>query len=249
MKRISVFGFLVFLLSGVCWLAVAGGPGPATISAAGYKKQVQTEVKLVQEMLAKGTVDGKTNKKTRGVAMLIAGYATLSKEGATKNAALRDSALKLIAAMDKGNIAEAKAIAGKLSTEDKREASAKPQALSKFVEFDVVMRLFSRLGLGLERELDEMMELKSFTSDHFDKLTVLGYRLATIGELSTHFVLEKDEGKKTRKSWLQFASDLRGNSFTLVESAKARKEGDVAKSLERISVSCRKCHEIFRDAE
>src|SRR5439155_3799116 len=141
-----------------------------------------------------------------------------------------------------------KAIAAKLAPAAKQDLP-KPVQLGKAVDFDVVMRLFSRLGLGMERELDEMTEAKALSPEQYDKLVILGYRMTTVGELSTHFAPEKDHGKKTRKSFLQFADDLRSSSLTLVQAAKAKKEGDVTKALERVSVSCCKCHEVFRDGE
>ena len=238
MNRLRVLGLSVVSLT-VGYLAFAGSPGSSLIPSADYKKVVETDVKLIQEMLSKGSVDEKTSKKIRGMGMMLAAYA----QGT--DAALRASALKLVAAMDKGNTAEAKTIASKLTPSAKSDAS-KAVPLNK-VDFDILMRLFSRLGLGLERDLDEMTEVKGFSAEQYDKLVTLGYRMAALGELSTHFAPEKDEGKKTRKAFLQFSGDLRAGSLALAQAAKGKKEGDVTKALERVSVSCRKCHEIFRD--
>jgi hypothetical protein len=247
----------VSVTTGLAYLAVAGGAEGPILPPNELKRLVSQEAKVVQETLAKGfdPKDKKGPRKVRAAAFMIAAYAQsgMNKENAAHMASLRDAALNVVKAVEDGKVDEAKKLAAELAPESKAKAGAKtgPVPLAKSLEFDVLMRIFSseRIGgFGLENELDELPNTKGWTPEQLDKLTGFAYKLAVVGEVAHGYVPEKDEGgQKTRKNWNAYSSQLRDSSLALAAAAKAKKEGDISASLNKVASSCKKCHDVFRD--
>jgi hypothetical protein len=249
--------FAVTLSFGIAYLALAGGAEGPILPPSEFKRLVNQEAKFVQEALAKGfdAKDKKAPRKIRAAAFLIAAYAQAStnKDNASQMASLRDTALRVVQSVEDDKLDEAKKAAADLSAEPKANASAKTGAvpLQKSLDFDVLMRIFSSERIGgfaLENELEELPNIKGWTPEQLDKLTAFAYKLAVVGEVAHAYVPEKDEGgQKTRKNWNVFSGQLRDTSLALAAAAKAKKEGDITAALNKVAVSCKKCHDVFRD--
>ena len=185
--------------------------------------------------------------------LVIAAYAqsAMSKENTKEMATLRDTALKLITAIDADDLTGAKKLADSLSAKPKADPAAKtePVPLHTHIDLELVMRVFSseRLGgYGLENELGDLEESKGTpTAEQADKVMLMAYKMATVSELAKAYVPDKDEPKgKTRKAWLGFAQQFRANALALAETARAKQEiGPAARTL---SKTCTACHDIFK---
>src|SRR6266545_1585198 len=106
---------------GVWWLCSAGsGAGDRAgklLPEAEYKRLVTHDAKVIQEALAKGTLDKKGARKVKATAFMIAVYAQAtmkSGSNAAGLATLRDDALKVVKLVDDGNFKEAADIARNL---------------------------------------------------------------------------------------------------------------------------------------
>src|SRR2546426_5482822 len=152
---------LLTIALGLGYGALAGD-GPA-VPPAEISRLITQDAKVLQEMLAKGKVDKKGVRKVKGTALVIAAYAqsAMSKENTKEMATLRDTALKLITAIDADDLTGAKKLADSLSAKPKADPAAKtePVPLHTHIDLELVMRVFSseRLGgYGLENELGDL---------------------------------------------------------------------------------------------
>ena len=243
---------------GVGYWALAKEPG-AAVPGEELARLIDQDAKAIQDALAKAklTVKGKLTEKTarkvRATALLVAHYAQvgMTKDNALAMATLRDRALKIIEAVDDGKVKEAKMLAAGLSAKLKADPNAKIDlvALHKLMEVDRVMRIFSSEvlgGYGLEMELDLLVEVKgALAGDKQQRVIDLANKLTLVGILAEAYVPAKDEPKeKTRKNWMMFAGQLRQTAAALTEAARANR--DIGVAANNVSVSCTKCHEIFK---
>jgi hypothetical protein len=225
--------------------------------------------------------------------------AALGKNGpdAAGLVALRKHALDIVALVGEGKRLEATALAAKLSPDikavarkpepgvkksgdkkapDAKEGGEKVEAVAwaKKLTFDDVMHQFTSRrvgGLGLEKELTDIAEGKErLTGPDFDRLALLGYRLAMIGRVAAAYGDDKNEGGlKTTKNWQRFAGQLRGASLALAQAARDGKKVETLKAadekgtarlealkkertaatreaLDKVNTTCAKCHDVFR---
>jgi hypothetical protein len=225
-------------------------------SPADVAKLISQDAKYIQDTLAKPTVDKKSQRRVRIAAMLIAQYAQggLAKDN-PKNASLatlRDKALGIIKAVDADKLADAKKLADALSPDIKAEGVVNVDfvPLNKSLEFEAVMRAFSSErvgGFGLENQLEELVELKGpVDAEKAEKIQTLALKVAQIAHLAHAYVPEKDDGKKTKKAWLEDAKEMQAAAMALAEAGKGKQDVAIAKAAQNLSGTCIKCHDIFR---
>src|SRR5262245_38284968 len=232
-------------------LALAGPPRDS-VSADDLVRLINQDAKAIQQALIKGRLDQRNARKVKGTALLIAHYAQTArnKDNAQEMATLRDLALKVLNAVEKEKIAEAKALAAGLSAKPKPDPGAKADVISlnTLLRLEYVMRVFSSLklgGYGLEMELDKLVDVKGpLAGEQQAKAIDLANKMVLIGLLADSYAPERDEGKKTRKDWLAFAGQLRQSSLALAEAVRTGKDIGIAANV--VSVSCTKCHDIFK---
>jgi hypothetical protein len=232
-----------------CW-ALADGPGD-TLPPDVFERLVTQDAKYIQATLVKNKIDKKTARKVKATALMIAQYAQINMNGsnAKEMATLRDTALKLLQAVESKNVAEAKKLAEALKP-DIPAAAAKTDKvpLSPHLEFEYVMRQFSgeRIGgFGLEKELEDLVDIKGpVAGEKQQKVIDIAHKIATIGSLAQIYPPEKDEGKKTKKAWAVLAKQMREQALALAETARMGKEVSIAANA--LSASCTRCHDVFR---
>lgn len=236
----------------VGYWALAQAPSEALPPDA-FARLVTQDAKFIQDTVAKDKFDKKTGRKVKATAIMIAHYAQsgMGKGNAAELASLRDHALAVIKLIDEDKIAEARKHAAELSAKPKAEPGVKTDrtSLQPHLELEFIMRMFSSERLGgfaMEKELEDLVEVKgSLPADRQQKTIDLAYKWAMIATLAQAHPPEKDEPKgKTKKNWASFAESLRTTSLALAEAAKMNKEVGAAANV--VSMSCTKCHDVFR---
>lgn len=213
-----------------------------SLPSAVVDKLVAEDAAFIQKTLAKAKLTDKNARKAKAAALLIAAYAEYGQE---KNAALRDTALKLIAAIDAGK--GHKELADMLK-KAKGSGEAGPVALNKHLKLEYLMRAFSSTqvgGFGLEKDLEVLGDLKGdLTGADKDKALVVAYKSLAIANLAHAYLPEQDEGAKTKKAWLEFSKQMHKNSLNLVRAINSGK--GVTAASDKLATSCTKCHDVFR---
>ncbi|MCI0643016.1 MAG: hypothetical protein L0Y72_19650 [Gemmataceae bacterium] len=231
-------------------LVVAHGNGQGTVPGKDVTKLIANDAKVIQVLMAKPVLDKKAITKARSAAYMIAVYAQHGGNG--KNpamATLRDQALNVVKALTDGRIDDAKKAAKLLGPDIKADPAAKPDAVdfAKHLELKEVMKQFSSErfgGYGIELAIETLVETKG--EGDFDKTANLAYKVAFIGTAAQAYPPEKDEGKKTKKSWLEFSKDMHAAAVALGDAANAKRGADIGKLANHLSETCIKCHDIFR---
>lgn len=233
-------------------LRATGQPGATGVAAKDLESLIAQDAKQIQEQLAKPTLDKKGQRKVKAAALMIAFYAnelSKGKDKAQAMATLRDLAVRVAEAAGAGKADEAKKLAASIKLDIAADAKAKPGALTpdKVGGFDEVMRQFSgeRVGgFALEMQMEELIESKGpFDAE---KIALLGNKIAAIGSLAHAYPPEKDEGKKTKKAWGEFAKNMHDAALALVEAGRAKKDAEIGKLASKLSDTCVKCHDVFR---
>jgi hypothetical protein len=194
-----------------------------------------------------------------GATLLALGLWLLAAGGrglADDKADLRGSIEKAAAAIEKGDMPEAKRIADEIGKSS--------------VEIEAVMNLMGKRiaasgkgGLGVGKKpggiLPDGIELKiidlakkALPPARLDKeseaLVELGYRVAAIAEVAKAKPPEKDEAGKTKKDWLEFADGMRKAADGFIEAAKEKKGPAIKAAASKLNASCTNCHSKFRDS-
>jgi len=234
------------------WLvvrALAEDPLPEPV----FAKLVETDAAFLKKALAKGKLTDKVERKVKAVALMIAAYAQ-GKEGKATPAenALRDRALALIKAVDGKQMAEAKALAAKLSLSVKPEPGGRMGVvpLQGHLKFEYLMRLYSGEvigGFGLERELESLVDLKgAVPADQKDKALALAYKIAVISQLAQVY---PSPGGAKAKEWRQFGKDSHKAALALANAIRSGQDvGGGGGIADKLSMSCTKCHDVFKNA-
>jgi hypothetical protein len=97
---------------------------------------------------------------------------------------------------------------------------------------------------GIEEKL-RALSMKKLTDANMtkeaDELTLLGYRMAVVGEL-TYFYTPKQKAKE----WQDLSLDMRNAGLALAEAAKKKDAEAVLKTSNALNSSCTQCHSGFR---
>ncbi|MBM4070594.1 MAG: hypothetical protein FJ271_16805 [Planctomycetes bacterium] len=213
-----------------------------SIPSAMVDKLIDQDVAFIQKTLAKAKLIEKNARKAKAAALLIAVYSQIGQE---KNAARRDTALKLIAAIDTGK--GHKDLADTLR-KTKGGGEAGPVAFNKHLKLEYLMRAFSSTqvgGFGLEKDLEALGEIKGeLPGAEKDKALVVAYKTLAIAYLTHSYLPEQDEGAKTKKAWLELSKQMHKNSLNLVQAINSGK--GISAASDKLATTCTKCHDVFR---
>jgi hypothetical protein len=214
-----------------------------------FSKLVEGEAAFLKKALAKGKVTDKVERKVKAVALMIAAYAqnNMGKANAAEMATLRDTALKLIKAVEAKQMPEAKKLAGMLSGKIKADSAVKtaPVPLHSQLKFEYLMRQFSGEAIGgfaLERDLESLVEQKGpLDAGQQAKALALAYKIAVISQLAQAYPAPKN-GKT--KEWLAFGRNTRAAALDLANAVRSGQ--NVGGAADKLSLSCTKCHDVFK---
>jgi hypothetical protein len=216
-----------------------------------FAKLVQSEVKAIQDELAKPKPD---EKKIRGSAIIIALAAQNNKGSGDPmhTATIRDTAFKLVEASKKP--AEAKKLSAMLANfkelKGDPQANTQPVDLKKQIEdLKDAMDIFglpTKGGEGIEKEyLILGQQRKPFSAAQLsDKVVMMAYKTALIAEVAR---AHQDQANKKPKDWLRMTDDMRRASLEFADAARAKKAKETKSALNKLSASCNDCHAAFRD--
>lgn len=229
---------------------------PPVVAVKEIEQLVEQDAKAIQATLAKPKFDKKAQAKVKAAAMMIAQYAqaAAAKDNGLKYFALRDQALKLVKAASEGNADEAKKLAGELSVNMKADPNTKAMMidLHKHSDLLTIMKQFSieRFGgNGLEAALEEAVALVGAPSDkQATDIALLANKISMIAHLANSYAPETDQNEKTKKNWEAFSVKMQTTAIELAKAAQA-KDAEVSKIADRLSMTCVKCHDVFRIKE
>lgn len=210
------------------------------------QRLIESDAAAIQALLSSSTVtragmDKRTSRKAVIASYLVAVYAQVGGSEPT-----RDTALAVMKAVQRGDAAEARVLAGVLGSvagEPYDGVTRKPVALNRVIDLNTLMRAFmGKLsgGFGLEEEL---------RGAGVNARTVeLGHKMAMIGEATRAFAPTQNAGGgKTRNNWLALSDQFRDASLGLAAAARAGNEAGVGAARQRVVTSCKACHDVFRD--
>jgi hypothetical protein len=228
----------------------AAPPDGPEMPAKDFDRIASADIKIIQGMLVKDKLDKKMSRRVKMASLVLAQMAqsNMTKENAASMATLRDQALAVLKAMDDENIPEARAKAKDLVARPKPASGVKaePIVLHTYLEFDVLMRMFSSEkflgGFSLEKQLEELVDKPGAFSS--DEIITIAQKIRTIAELAKTYPKQDEPKGKTRKAWITFSEDLRATSLALAEAVRTKRDLVVAGNA--VSLSCTKCHDVFK---
>jgi len=226
---------------------VAKDPLPPGTSA----KLIAAEVENIQLGLEKMPLTKGGIKGMKSASMLLALNAQNNMEGAdaAKMAGLRDSALKVAAALEAGKVGDAKTAAKTLSAPAAGDAKkmVKLADQNKF-SLDEAMSLLSSSragGLNIENDLKDRDVEKTMKDPK--KVELYAARMALIGQYSLDLPPGDANGAK-KKKWEDWSKEMTQLSNDLaVEAAKAKPDtAAMKKKIGLLNKNCADCHNEFR---
>jgi cytochrome c556 len=245
------------------------------LPAAEYKAAVERDAKIVLEAIAaaaKADADLKATKKNelkrviktqteraRAGAMMIALYAESNRgtKGTDEQqlATLRSTAITVAKELEEKNFEAAAKAAKELSPTIKADASApKTVDLTKAIDPKVLLHdVMGQLKLARVggKEYEKMIQDgadKGVKPADLPKFVNLGYETAFIAQFAEALTNEQEEGgKKKRSDWKKWSVDMREGSLKVAQAAAAKKVADVKAALGALNVSCKNCHDVYRD--
>ncbi len=110
-------------------------------------------------------------------------------------------------------------------------------------------KLQGKGGNGIEEKIRALAKRK-LTDAQMKKesadLALMADKVAALAQLTEAWTPTKDEGKKKKADWKNWAQDMRTNSLDL---AKAAKKGDAAAvhtAAQKLNTTCNQCHGVFK---
>jgi hypothetical protein len=242
--------WLALATCSLVWAAVVWSQDPLPVSD--LKALIQHDAELVNKALVKLTKNN--DKRAKAGALLIAAYAQENLKGKDGHqmATIRDRALAVLKALEKGDADQAKKLAADLGPGLAADKNAKAEGtdLVKLMPLDTLMKVYASErfgGFNLEKSLEELADLKGdLSAAEAAKAALLGHKNAAIALLTAHHAPEKDDGAKTKASWVDFSKDTRGAALALAAAAKSKSGDAIAKAAQKLSAACTKCHDVFR---
>jgi hypothetical protein len=212
---------------------------------------VAMEKKSIDAEMAKSSFSKKGQNRVRMAAFMIAVYAQNAKNDAAAMATLRDQALKVMKAAAAGKADEVKASAAQLSLAIQADPAAKtgPVALEKHLDLELLMRVFSSQksgGFDLEKIVEDLVDAKSLDAGQLEKAALAGQKIQLLAAVVPQYAPASDKGKRTKKDWNDITAEMQKEAGALAAAAMAGKAGEIGKAAKRLSVTCTKCHDIFR---
>ena len=79
-----------------------------------------------------------------------------------------------------------------------------------------------------------------------DAYAEMGYNIAAVGLITEALAPEKNSGKKTRDSWIEWSKGTIDAGLKLADAAKSKSSADVKTHASKVNTSCNSCHTTFR---
>jgi hypothetical protein len=239
---------------GLCIVLASRGQGPA-LADKDLRQLVEHDAKAIQTILGKPKFEKKALGKVKAAAVMFAAYAQAAAAEQKNDAlfALRDRALEVAKAAHEGKAEQARKLAAELSLDVKVPPGIKPNlvALEKHIDIATVMKQFAADrfgGFSLEKAIDDLVESKGPADDKAAaEIVRLAHKVATIASLARILPPESDQGNKTKAAWLGFTDKMQAVALDLAKVASTRKDAEVGPLADRLSQTCVKCHDIFRE--
>ena len=134
---------------------------------------------------------------------------------------------KIAASFQKGDVAGAKKLAAATAKNEK--------IIDDIPDLMHMYRPADKGGLEIEKRLK-----KPAVKDAEE----LGNQVIAMAELTVAKGWAKDQGKRTKKAWNEFAEEMRGAAQDL---AKAKTDKAVASAATKVNNACTRCHTVFKD--
>jgi len=199
---------------------------------------------------------------TRSNALLIALAAQnrmrAGGDDARKLATLRDTAAKLAATIERNpyDLAEVLRLADLLNRYPDLaadpDARPVPVRLKDKFTHDDILPLFgngpAKKGHRMEFHLNRLARQTTFTREDAERLELLAYKAALIGELLRDFDdLVPKSKQNQRGDWLKFAAEVEQNGWRLAETARGRDPAEMKPVVKKLIAGCTNCHADFRE--
>jgi hypothetical protein len=235
------------LVLGLSALASGADPAAATkapplaLSDEDFTQLTERTEAVVREVLAKSRPDKASVARARTAAVVLAAAG----QNAPAPAALRprqltrETALALVAALDKSDFAAGLRLAGGLAAKPAADAKPAPGAgvvLGKTVDFLDLMGLFNEPGGKKAGDLPAAMltpELRYF-----------GWQAAAAGELSAGHTSPKIA--KDPPGWQKYSDELKQSGLALADAVKSKDGKAAREAANRMQNSCTDCHQKFK---
>lgn len=275
--KTSLFCVAVVCLGGAAALGPAAplslAPPPREVKErvltdAAFRAIVREANQFIQEPLAQvravpRSVDPSSlHALTRSNALMIALAAQnrmrAGGDDAGKLATLRDTAVKLAAAVGHNPRDPAAVLRLADLLNQYPDLAADPDARPvpvrlkyKFTHDDIIP-LFGngpvKKGHRMEFHLNRLARQATYTKEDAERLELLGYKAALIAELLRDFDdLVPKSKQNQRGDWLKFAAEVEQDGWRLAEAVRGRDPADMKPAVRKLNAGCANCHADFRE--
>ncbi|HLW66806.1 MAG TPA: hypothetical protein VKS79_15945 [Gemmataceae bacterium] len=214
-------------------------------------KIVEIESKEIQKILTEPKVGNKDRKRAIALGVVIAGMADEHSKD-PKFAAIRGQAVRVIDALTKENLSEAKDLVNKLL---EGTASPKPGKLELHMAFwdapnndfdrEMAMQLFKSQragGKGIE------IAIKGWAAaapnvNQMDRARDVAYEVRILADVIQKVGPKEAIGNKLLADWVKFSEALKEAAS---EAATKKKPGDMQKAMNKLDTACAGCHAVFK---
>jgi len=153
----------------------------------------------------------------------------------------KDQVKKIAEMIKKGDTAGAKkaaeAYAKKNSDVDELMTAFKPAKKGGMMDPGIEQTL-----IKVNRDAPTAAAMGKSAGDFAD----MGYYTAAVGMITEALAPAKDQGKKTRKDWIEWAKTTQDGGMKLAEAGKSKSAAGVKDAASKINNSCNSCHTVFR---
>ena len=233
-----------------------------------YKQLVVRTAKAIEANLA--APDDEDNlRRAQAQAIMILGYGLCAQPAAGSTAGIQGSAGQLARiAADKAKLQQAKKLAANLA-KMRGEAEAGEAVLGKYSDISELMNLLktkSKGGEGLAPALQSNIRLKGalngveekiralakkkLSEDRIgteaEELSLLGYKLAVLGDITIFYSQGAKKGKGTAEEWNRLCNAMRDDSLSLATAAAKKDAQATFKAADKLNSTCTECHSVFR---
>jgi hypothetical protein len=220
------------------------------LPAASASKVLASDVQLIKDGLAKAPTTKGAIKGLKSLSMLLALNAQNQAGGAdgAKMAGLRDVAMTIATALEKGKVADAAKLAGGFDS-----ATGDPKKAVKLAEHaafsldEAMSTLGSSRAGGQNIETDFKDRSVATTLKDPKKVEAHAVHIALIGQYSVQLPPSDAVGAK-KKKWDELSQEMTKLAVELAEEAgKAKADVDVMKKkISAVNKNCVDCHNEFR---
>jgi cytochrome c556 len=80
-----------------------------------------------------------------------------------------------------------------------------------------------------------------------EALETTGFWIAAMGELSIAKAPAKDQGKKTKKAWIGWSTDMREAGIAFAKAAQSKGAQEIKTAAGKVNATCNNCHSVFKE--